>query len=361
MSAATTPTNKPLAREFVTLGRTGLKVSRFSLGAGTFGWGTEEDEARKIFQAYRAAGGNYIDTANLYGGGKSEEWLGRFMEEENCRDELVISTKFTFNMQPGNPNAGGNGRKNILKALDDSLKRLRTSYVDIYFMHVYDLVTPVEEVMATLNDLVRAGKIHHIGISDAPAWYIARAQTIAQLRGWEPVTVIQLEYSLIARSLEREHLPMIQELGISLMPWSPLGSGFLTGKYNRDASGNVTGDGRVTNFALPSVTRITKEERNWEIADKVVQIAAKLKVSPAEVALAWVIQRPQATVIAIGARTLSHLEQNLKALDVSLPADVVRELDEVSKLSPNELDNFFDTQVQAMVNGGAVVKRGIAA
>jgi len=218
---------------FRTLGRSGLKVSPLALGAMTFGWGADKNASRQIFDVYRAAGGNFIDTADLYASGTSEEWLGEMIRSTKSRHEIVLATKFSFNAQKGNPNAGGNGRKNILRALESSLQRLQTDYIDLYIMHTWDRVTPVEEVASTLNDLVRTGKVRHIGLSDVPAWYAARFTTIADLRGWERPASLQFEYSLVSRNIEREHIPLARELGISITPWSPLASGFLTGKFSR--------------------------------------------------------------------------------------------------------------------------------
>ena len=201
-----------------TLGRTGLKVSPLGFGVMTFGWGADKATSRQMFDQYLAAGGNFFDTADAYGNGESENMLGEFVQESKSRDRAVIATKFTFNAEKGNPNAGGNGRKNILRALEGSLRRLRTDFVDLYYLHAWDCITPVEEVMSTLNDLVRAGKVRHIGLSDVPAWYAARAQTIAELCHWEKVAALQLEYSLVSRHLEREHLGLALETGISLVP-----------------------------------------------------------------------------------------------------------------------------------------------
>jgi aryl-alcohol dehydrogenase-like predicted oxidoreductase len=225
-------------KEYVTLGRSGLRVSPLCLGTMTFGtewgWGTEEDVSRAIFNRYIEAGGNFLDTADGYTGGKSEEMLGKFIGERRLRDRVVVATKFTFNTDPGNPNAGGNGRKNIYRALEGSLRRLQTDYIDLYWLHAWDTVTPVEEVVSTLIDLVREGKIRHFGFSDVPAWYAARALTIAEKEGKERPIALQMEYSLVERNIEREHVPAAQELGIAICPWSPLASGFLTGKYKRE-------------------------------------------------------------------------------------------------------------------------------
>lgn len=348
-----------LGNGFRTLGRTGLKVSPLALGAMTFGWGAEKEISQRLFDAYRNAGGNFIDTADLYAGGTSEEWLGEMIEAAKTRDEMVLATKFSFCSQPGNPNAGGNGRKNILRAIDGSLRRLRTGYIDLYIMHTWDRVTPVEEVASTLNDLVRSGKIRHIGLSDVPAWYAARFTTIADLRGWERPASLQLEYSLVSRSLEREHVPLARELGISITPWSPLASGFLSGKFRR-VDGRITGSGRVVDVkdsGNPVLEGIAKRERNWKILDALLAAADGLGRPPAEVALAWVMGRPCVTSTLVGATRPDQLEKNLAAAALSLPADAVRLLDEASALEPNELDHFFDPVLQGMVNGGVSVTR----
>src|ERR1700722_12795695 len=253
--------------EYVTLGRSGLRVSPLCLGAMTFGtewgFGVDENVSRAIFDRYIELGGNFVDTADGYTAGKSEDLTGKFIADRQLRDRVVIATKFTFNTDPGNPNTGGNGRKNIYAALEKSLRRLKTDYVDLYYVHAWDVVTPVEEVLSTFTDLIREGKIRYYGFSDTPAWYVARAQTLAQKEGKEPVTTLQLEYSLVERNIEREHIPAAQELGIGLCPWSPLASGFLSGKYKREGD-KGTGEGRLSKANMP-FNRFT--ERNWRILD----------------------------------------------------------------------------------------------
>src|SRR5580698_2889661 len=238
-------------KQYVTLGRSGLRVSPLALGTMTFGtewgWGSEPAIARQVFDGYIEQGGNFIDTADAYTNGKSEELLGHFIAERGLRERLALATKFTFNADPANPNAGGNGRKNIYRALEGSLRRLKTDYVDLYWLHAWDTVTPVEEVISTMNDLARAGKIRHYGFSDTPAWYLTRAQTLAQCQATEPLIALQLEYSLVERTIEREHVPAAQELGLAVCPWSPLAGGFLSGKYKRETSGHKgEGQGRLT-------------------------------------------------------------------------------------------------------------------
>jgi aryl-alcohol dehydrogenase-like predicted oxidoreductase len=344
---------------FRTLGQTGLKVSPLCLGAMTFGWGADEETSRRLFDTYRASGGNFIDTADMYAGGTSEEWLGKIIETTNCRHEIVLATKFSFNTQAGNPNAGGNGRKNILRGIEASLRRLRTDFIDLYIVHVWDRVTPVEEVASTLNDLVRAGKIRHIGLSDVPAWWAARFATISELRGWERPASLQLEYSLISRNLEREHLPLAQALGISITPWSPLGSGFLTGKFRRQ-DGKIMGAGRVVDLkdsGNPVLEKFAKREQNWAILETLLRVADGLGKTPTEVALAWVMARPCVTSTLVGATKVEQLEKNLVAASVKLPEEATRELDAISALEPNELDDFFGEVMQGMVHGGTQVSR----
>ena len=344
---------------FHTLGRTGLKVSPLALGAMTFGWGADKDSSRKLFATYRNAGGNFIDTADLYAGGTSEEWLGEMIQESRSRDEIVLATKFSFNAQKGNPNAGGNGRKNIYRALEGSLRRLRTDYIDLYLLHAWDRVTPVEDVASTLNDLVRSGKVRHIGLSDVPAWYASRFTTIAELRGWERPATLQLEYSLLSRSLEREHMPMAQELGISLTPWSPLGSGFLSGKFRR-VDGKITGSGRVLEMkdsGNPTLEKFAKREQNWMILETLTRVADGLGRTPAEVALAWVMSRPCVTSTLIGATRVEQLEKNLAAASLLLPEDALQALMAASEPEPNELDHFFGDVLQGMIHGGVRVER----
>ena len=238
--------------EYFTLGRSGLRVSRLALGTMTFGtdwgWGSDKDTARQIFNRYVDGGGNFVDTADLYTNGVSETWLGEFIRERQLRDRIVLATKFGFNGQPENPNAGGNGRKHMLRAVEESLRRLGTDYVDLYLLHAWDGLTPVDEVMRTFDDLVRSGKVRHVGLSDTPAWYLARAQTLAEWRGFERVCALQLEYSLVERTIEREHVPAALELGMGICGWSPLAGGFLSGKYRRGDGADVR---RVERACVP--------------------------------------------------------------------------------------------------------------
>jgi len=343
-------------KDYVTLGRSGLRVSPLTLGTMTFGtewgWGAEENISRDVFNLYIDAGGNFIDTADLYTAGTSEKMVGKFISERSLRDRVVLATKFTFNSEPGNPNAGGNGRKNIYRALEGSLNRLQTDYIDLYWLHAWDTLTPVEEVVSTLNDLVRQGKIRHYGFSDTPAWYVARAQTLAELQGKERLIALQLEYSLVERNIEREHIPVAQELGIGILPWSPLAGGFLAGKYKRSGSTGV-GDGRhevTKNSGNPAFNKFT--EQNWNILDALLQVAKQVNKPPAQVALNWVATQPGITSTIIGATKQAQLEDNLASLDFEIPAEQRRRLDEASVLEPIQPYIFYGSNIQPMVTGG---------
>ncbi len=346
--------------EYTTLGRSGLRVSPLALGTMTFGnesWGSEDAESKRIFDRYVEQGGNFIDVADVYADGKSEEVVGRFVAEGNLHDRLVIATKFTFNLQTGNPNAGGNGRKNVYRALEGSLRRLKLDYVDMYWMHVWDTITPVEEIVHTLTDLVRAGKIRYYGFSDVPAWYVARAQTLAEQQGLERVIALQLEYSLVERNIEREHIPAARELGLGVCPWSPLASGFLAGKYTREGPSSSKGSRLevLKDSNNPVFNKFT--ERNWKILDAVRDVAKQLGRSPAEVALNWVASQPGVTSTIIGATKLKQLESNLASLSFEIPAELRNKLDEASAIESVHPYMFFDEVLQYRVRGGVKVSK----
>src|SRR5947207_10225674 len=275
--------------EYSTLGRSGLRVSPLCLGTMTFGtewgWGAEESVSRALFERYIEQGGNFIDTADGYTGGKSEEMVGKFISDLALRDRVVLATKFTFNAESGNPNAGGNGRKNIYRALHGSLRRLKTDYIDLYWLHAWDTVTPVEEVISTLSDLVREGKIRYYGFSDTPAWYLARAQTLAEKEGKERLIALQLEYSLIERTIEREHVPAAQELGMAVCPWSPLAGGFLSGKYKPEGNSG-RGEGRLETMKASENRGFQRfTQRNWRILEAVLEVSKQTGKTPAQIAL----------------------------------------------------------------------------
>ncbi|MBD3297448.1 MAG: aldo/keto reductase [candidate division Zixibacteria bacterium] len=360
MNDTTTKTIPSLANYYL-LGNSGLRVSPLCLGTMTFGnptgWGSEEDVARAVFERYLDAGGNFIDTADAYTGGQSEELLGTFIRETNSRDRIVLATKFTFNFNEGNPNTGGNSRKNIMRAVDASLKRLQTDYIDLYWLHVWDGVTPIDEVMSTLDTLVRQGKIRHIGLSDIPAWYLARAQTMAEWRGYEPICALQLEYSLVERNIEREHIPAAIELGMGVCPWSPLASGFLTGKYKRSESGGE-GEGRLKVLAdsdNPVFDKFT--ERNWTVLDVLQDVAKQLDRSPAQVAINWITKRPGVVSTIIGATKLDQLESNLTALEFDIPDELSNKLEQVGHPELIFPFIFFESVIRDRINGQVPVHR----
>jgi aryl-alcohol dehydrogenase-like predicted oxidoreductase len=343
--------------EYVTLGRSGLRVSPLCLGTMTFGtiwgWGADEATARAMFNHYIGQGGNFVDTADGYTNGISEEMVGKFMAEGKVRDRIVLATKFTFNMEPGNPNAGGNGRKNIYRALEASLKRLGTDYVDLYWMHAWDMMTPAEEVLSTLDALVREGKVRYVGFSDIPAWYAARAQTIAEFKGWERVVAFQLEYSLVERSIEREHIPVARELGIGLCPWSPLAGGFLSGKYRSGEAGNSRG--RLDAIAGTGMDRF-RTERNEQVLGTLLEVAQEIGRPPAEVALNWVTAQPGVTSTIIGVTKPEQLASNLAALDFTLPSELHQKLDAASALPLIHPYRFFQEETQGRIRGGVKVR-----
>ena len=313
---------------YVTLGRSGLRVSPFCLGAMTFGddwgWGSTVPEAEAIVTRYVELGGNFLDTANAYTKGHSEKIIGDYVRQRGLRrDQLVIATKFFANLFPPDPNAGGASRKSVTAACDESLRRLQTDYIDLYWMHLWDRFTPIDETMRALDDLVCAGKVRYIGFSDTPAWKVAQAQVMAIFRGWAPLVALQIEYSLMERTVEGELIPMAQELGLGVTPWSPLRGGVLTGKYTRE---------NVQDAKPGRGERVTAnlDERAFVVIDELVRIAGELDTTPAAVALAWVQAKPGVDATIIGARTMEQLEQNLAGLAVALADAEVEALDRVS-------------------------------
>ncbi len=346
--------------KFRTLGRSGLVVSPVALGTMTFGpgeWGADDATSRAIFDAYRATGGNFIDTADIYSGGASETLVGRFIKETSSRDEVVLATKFAFNgsasplsAKPaggGNPNAGGAGAKNIHRALDASLKRLGTDYVDLYWMHIWDGVTPVEEIVQTLGDLVRAGKIRYYAFSDMPAWLAIKAATIAAERRIPGPIAIQVEYSLVARDIEAEHIPAAREAGMGVMPWSPLAGGFLTGKYRRE---DTSGSGRLSGSNPFGNSKFV--DRNWGVLEALIAVAGELDRPAAQVALAWVMARPGITATIIGASKVAQLASNIAATEIDLSEGQMTRLNEASAPAPGFSAGLASPMIRRMVFGG---------
>ena len=340
--------------DFRTLGHSGLVVSPLALGTMTFGnssWGSPDEVSKSIFDAYTEAGGNFIDTADVYSAGKSEALLGDFIAQRKLRDHIVLATKFAFNAQKGNPHAGGNGRKNIYRALEGSLKRLKTHYIDLYWLHIWDMVTPVEEVLQTLGDLVRAGQIRYFGFSDIPAWYATKAATLAQAYNLPGPIAVQMEYSLVARSIESEHVPAAQACGLGVVPWSPLAGGFLAGKYSRESEG-ASGEGRLSK-SNPFQGPFSKfTERNWRILETLKEVAADVERPPAQVALAWTLAQPGISSTIIGASSVKQLQDNLDSLDITLNPEQLNKLDEASASEAV----FFTNDLKRLIFGGVNVQ-----
>jgi aryl-alcohol dehydrogenase-like predicted oxidoreductase len=331
------------------LGNSGLRVSEVSLGTMTFGedwgWGSPKDESRKIYDAYRAAGGNFIDTANLYTNGTSETMVGEFIRDH--RQSVVLATKYTNAMAGDDPNAAGNHRKSMVQALEASLRRLKTDYIDLYWLHIWDQMTPVEEVMRAFDDLVRQGKVFYIGVSDAPAWWIAQANTLAELRGWTSFVGLQIEYSLIERTVERELIPMAKAFELGLVAWSPLAGGLLSGKYH---SGG-TADGRYSTDMGKVFMRTG--ERPDRIVAAVKKVSAEVGRSPAQVALAWLRYRDIPVIPIIGARRVPQLEDNLASFEFELTREQVSTLDQASAIEMGFPHDFFANEmVKTFAYGG---------
>jgi aryl-alcohol dehydrogenase-like predicted oxidoreductase len=357
-----------------TLGKSGLIVSPFALGTMTFGagrWGASETTARNLFSAYLDAGGNFIDTADIYSGGESETMLGRFLAESGRRDRLVVATKSGFSRAQGTPLWGGNGAKNIRLAIESSLKRMQTDYIDMYWMHVWDRTTPAEEVLQTLTEAVRSGKILHYGFSNTPAWYVAKIATLAEAHGLPKPIGLQYAYSLIDRGVELDLIPAGQELGLGLVPWSPLAAGMLTGKYGREkladaaraaampdqgaevsdegSSGRLNGDNPFGGMLFT--------ERNFDVVDVVKEIASEIGRAPAEVALKWVVERPGVSSVLIGASRVEQLDLNIGSLNVELTAEHLARLERATAMPLINPYFIFQLPIKQLF-GGQDVRRG---
>jgi aryl-alcohol dehydrogenase-like predicted oxidoreductase len=325
---------------------TGLRVSEIVLGAGMFGtrWGhgASSEESRRIFDGYLEAGGNFIDTSDTYQFGESEELLGEFIEQ--VRDDLFLTTKYTMGADPKDGILKtGNSRKAMVRSLEQSLKRLKTDRLDLYWVHFPDAVTPIDEIVRGLDDLVRAGKVLYVGLSDFPAWRVSAASVLAQLRGWAPIAAQQIEYSLVERTPERELLPMAAAHGIATVGWSPLGGGLLTGKYRKGETGRETGMGG-------RVFQPENSAQRTAIIDRLESVAAETNSNPGRVALAWVSAKGVLPII--GPRTRAQLDDNLAALDLSLSAEHLRQLDEVSAITLGFPHDLFNPGLQNRLTGG---------
>ena len=327
------------------LGKSGLRVSEIALGTMTFGteWGVgaEKEESKKIFDAYCNAGGNFIDTANRYTEGTSERFVGEFIAAD--RDHFVLATKYSLYDRTGDPGFTGNNRKNMMRSVEESLKRMNTGYIDLLWLHAWDFMTPIEEVMRGLDDLVSSGKVHYIGISDTPAWIVSRANTLAELRAWTSFVGLQVEYSLLERTPERELIPMAREMGLALTPWAPLAGGALTGKYLKGEGGRVAENSERRN------------DRNAGIAKKVVEVAQKMSVAPAQVALRWAMQKPFTSVPIVGARKADQIINSLGAAKIIIPDNLMEELDTISSIQLGFPHDFLAREnVQNVLYGGTL-------
>ncbi len=339
------------------LGRSGLRVSPLCLGAMTFGvgagaWGSTDEEAAQMIDLYIDKGGNFIDTADFYGQmGGSERLLGKLLGDR--RERMVISTKYSLTTRPGDPNASGNHRKNMVRSVEDSLRRLNTDYVDLLYLHMWDFRTPVDEVLRAFDDLVRQGKVLYIGLSDVPAWQCSRMQAIAELRGWSQFAALQIQYSLMERTVEREMIPMAREMGMGVLPWSPLGGGLLTGKYSR---ADLTTSAEFGSRKGINASSGKLSEKSLDIADVVVAIAEELGCTPAQVALAWTLIDQAITAPVIGARTPAQLDDNIGALAIDLAAEHRARLDAVSAVPPVFPMDVLRGPAESMMFGGVRVE-----
>ena len=338
--------------QYVTLGRSGLRVSPLCLGAMTFGedlgWGSSVEESQQIIDRYLELGGNFIDTANFYTRSHSEKIIGDHIGRHSARrDRVVIATKFSGNLYPGDPNGGGSGRKSLINACENSLRRLQTDYIDLYWLHIWDANTPIEETMAALDDLVASGKVRYIGVSDTPAWKIVEANLIARFRGWSNLIGLQVEYSLLERSIEQELVPMATEFGLGITPWSPLKSGVLSGKYTRESSGRHKADrGALVDHFLT--------EQTYAVIDELEAVAKSHETTVAAAALAWVHAQPAVSSVIIGARRLTQLDDNVAAVDVNLTADELARLDGLTQPTFGFPNNML-AMAPGILNGGTTI------
>jgi aryl-alcohol dehydrogenase-like predicted oxidoreductase len=330
------------------LGKSGLRVSELALGTMTFGeewkWGANKEESKKVFDAFANAGGNFIDTANRYTEGTSEKFVGDFIASD--REHFVVGTKYTLFTRKDDPNFSGNHRKNMMQALDASLKRLKTDYIDLYWVHAWDFTTPEQEVLRALDDMIRAGKILYIGISDTPAWIVSRMNAIAELRGWSQFVALQVKYSLLERTVERELLPMARKLDLAVTPWAVIGGGILSGKYNNNK--NESGRAQMHNSI---------NESNLSIASEVIKIAKEIGCTPSQVALNWVRQQPGVIIPIVGAKTQDQLQENVDCLKYLLNGEQLNKLNELTKIDLGFPHTFLNGEyIRTLVFGGTYEK-----
>jgi aryl-alcohol dehydrogenase-like predicted oxidoreductase len=330
------------------LGRSGLKVSELCLGAMGFGteggWGAEKDASFAIMDAFANAGGNFIDTANVYKLGTSEKIIGEYLSNHD-RDYFVLATKYTLKDNTTNPNASGNSRKNMMRSVEESLKRLKTDFIDVLYLHIWDNITPIDEVLRGLDDLIKQGKVTYAAISDTPAWVVSKGNTLAELMGWSQFIALQVEYSLLARTAERELIPMAKHYGMTVTPWAPLAGGALTGKYLRGEQGRVKSESNRRNQRAQSIT------------EAVVEIAAELGVSESHVALQWMMDRDFSCIPIVGATKIDQLNDNLKAIDTKLTPEHFKKLNEESAIELGFPGDFFNEDAVKMNSFGGFYDR----
>jgi len=325
--------------QYKLLGRSGLKVSELCLGTMGFGteggWGADKEASFAIMDSFANGGGNFIDTANIYKLGTSEKIIGEYLSNHD-RDYFVLATKYTLKDNVTNPNASGNNRKNMMRSVENSLKRLQTDFIDLLYLHIWDDLTPIDEVLRGLDDLIKQGKVNYAAISDTPAWVVAKGNTLAELMGWSQFIALQVEYSLIARTPERELIPMAKHFGMTVTPWAPLGGGVLTGKYLRGEKGRIK----------PESKRL--DERSTNIAKAVVAVADELGASPGNVALKWTMEQGFSCIPIAGATKLSQLEDNLKTVSVKLTPEHLKKLNEASAIDLGFPGDFFNEDAVKM-------------
>ena len=329
-------------------GRTGLKVSELCLGTMGFGtengWGADKQTSFEIMDAFANAGGNFIDTANVYKLGTSEKIIGEYIGNQD-RDYWVIATKYSLKDNETNPNASGNNRKNMMRSVEESLKRLQTEFIDVLYLHIWDDLTPIDEILRGLDDLIRQGKVNYAAISDTPAWMVSKGNTMAEILGWSQFAGLQVEYSLLQRSPERDLIPMAKHYGMTLTPWAPLAGGALTGKYLKGDTGRIK---ETSNRRSENSIRITKE---------VMAIAEKYNVPASHVALKWTMQQPLSVIPIVGATKINQLQENIKSTDLILSDVDINCLDEVSKIDLGFPGEFFKEEGVRLNNYGGFYDR----
>lgn len=318
--------------QYKLLGRSGLKVSELCLGTMGFGtesgWGADKELSFRIMERFGEAGGNFLDTANRYQNGTSEKIIGEFLTQQD-RDYWVLATKYSLYDNQSNPNASGNSRKNMMRSVEASLKRLQTDFIDVLYLHIWDWLTPVDEVLRGLDDLIRQGKITYAAISDTPAWMVSKANTLAELMGWSQFIALQVEYSLLQRTPERELIPMAKHFGMTVTPWAPIAGGALTGKYLLGDKGRIK---EGSNRLNENSERITRE---------VMAIADEAGVQPAHVALKWTMQQGFSSIPIVGATKLAQLEENLQTIDLVLTEEQLKRLDKASSIPLGFPGDFY--------------------